>query len=72
MIWKLVHPNITAELLQFYSVVLKSGALKGETRQKKVHLQFCKFVLGVGQNAHQAAVSGECAQIPLSIQYQKR
>ena len=29
-------------------------------------------MLGVGQNAHSAAVLGECGQLPLSIQYQKR
>ena len=29
-------------------------------------------MLGVDQNAHSAAVLGECGRLPLSIQYQKR
>ena len=32
---------------------------------EKVQLRFCKPVLGVGQSANSAAVSGKCGRLPL-------
>ena len=41
---------------------------------EKIHLRFCKFVLGVGQSANSAAVLGKCGRLPLHIKckYNKR
>ena len=79
MIWKLGHPNIAVAFKIFdcrIAPILFYGAeIWGSERRnqiEKIHLRSCKFVLGVGQNAHTAAVLGECGRLPLSIQYQKR
>ena len=79
MIWKLGHPNISVAFKIFdcrIAPILFYGAeICGSERRnqiEKIHLRFCKFVLGVAQNAHSAAVLGECGRLPLSIQYQKR
>ena len=78
MIWKPGHPNIIVAFEIFDSriaPILFCGAeISGSERRnkiEKIHLRFCKFVLRVGQNAHSAAVLGECCRLPLSIQYQK-
>ena len=39
---------------------------------EKIHLRFCKFVLGVGQSANSASVLGECGRLPFHIKYNKR
>ena len=79
MIWKVGQPNITVAFKNFdrrIAPVLFYGAeVWGSERRnqiEKIHLRFCKFLLGAGQNAHSAAVLGECGRLPLLIQYQKR
>ena len=79
MIWKLGQPNITVTFKIFDSkiapILFYGAEIWGSERRnkiEKIHLQFCKFVLGVGQNEHSAAVLGECGRLPFSIKYQKR
>ena len=79
MFWKLGHPNVDVAFKIFDSrivpILLYGSEIWGfESRNQieKIHLRFCKFVLGVGQSANSAAVLGECGRLPLHIKYNKR
>ena len=44
----------------------------GYEYQKKieqVHINFCKYVLGVGKYASNSAVLGECGRLPIATRY---
>ena len=71
VIWNLGNPNINSRIapILFYGAEIWGSERRNQI--EKIHLRFCKFALGVGQNAHSAAVLGECGRLPLSIQYQK-
>ena len=77
--WKLGHPNVDVAFKIFDSrivqILLYGSEIWGsESRNQieKIHLRFCKFVLGVGQSANSAAVFGKCGRLPLHIKYNKR
>ena len=79
MFWKLGHPHVDVALKIFDSRIitflLYGSEIWGYERRnqiEKVHLRFCKFVLGVEQSAISAAVLGECGRLPLHIKYNKR
>ena len=71
MFWKLGHQNIDVALKIFDSrivPILQNGSeilgFESRNQTEKIHLRFCKFVLGVGQSANSAAVLGECGRLP--------
>ena len=79
MFWKLGHPNVDVAFKIFdsriVSILLYGTDIWGfESRNQieKIHLRFCKFVLGIGQSANSGAVLGECGRLPLHIKYNKR
>ena len=61
---------MTAELSLFYVMALRFGAIHIETKWKRFHVNFCKFVLGVSKTASNSTLLGEWGRLPLSIHYQ--
>ena len=79
MIWKVGHPKLHVSSKIFDSrivpILCYCSEIWGHTYQdqtEKIHVNFCKFVLGVSKTASHGAVLGECGRLPLSIHYQKR
>ena len=79
MIWRVGHPKLHVSFKIFDSriapILCYGSEIWGHTYQdqiEKIHVSFCKFVLGVSKTASNSAVLGECGRLPLSIHYQKR
>ena len=78
MIWRVGHPKLHVSFKIFDSriapILCYGSEIWGHTYQDqiKIHVSFCKFVLGVRKTASNSAVLGECGRLPLSIHYQKR
>ena len=78
IIWKLGHLNVDVAFKIFNSriipILLYGSEIWGyesRSHKEKIHLRFCKFVLGVGRSAHSVAVLGYCGRLPLHIKYNK-
>ena len=67
MIWRVGHPKLHVSFKIFHSrivpILCHGSEIWGNTYQdqtEKIHLSFCKFVLGVSKTASNSAVLGEC------------
>ena len=77
---KLGHPNLDVVFKIFDSRIVPTllycseiWGFESRDQIEKIHLRFCKFVLGVGQNVNSVAVlGGECGKRPLHVMYKKR
>ena len=67
MIWRVGHPKLHVSFKIFHSrivpILCYGLEIWGNTYQdqiEKIHLSFCRFVLGVSKTASNSAVLGEC------------
>ena len=81
MIWKVGHPKLHASFKIFdsrncpylcYGLEIFGHQYQDQIGKLKVHVNICKFVLGVSKTASNSAVLREWGRLPLSIHYQKR